>query len=144
MGSRYVGQECTVGLTEGGVPVKALTAIKSSDITLKGDAVKSDYLGQPGPDFDEVSDGVEGKLEFEPDDPGFFDFLTRLAERKQGIRTFAVNINIRFVNRNGVSRFAVVPDAQFADIPLSLPERKQKLRGTLSYTAKTVRFPRNV
>lgn len=142
--ARYLGQECVVGLTADGQAVTALTAIKSSDINFKGEAVKSDYLGQPGPKFDEVSDGVDGKIEFEPDDPAFFDFLVRLIRRKQGLERFQVNINIRFNNRDGSSRFAVVPDAQFSDIPLSIPERKQKLRGTLNYMASTVRFPANV
>lgn len=144
MGYRVLGQEVRVSITVGGVLAKTLTAIKSLDVTFKGEAVKSDYLGQPGPDFDEVADGVDLKLEFEVDDPGFFDLLARLIRRKQGLEIFQVNISARFQFRNGVTRLVVIPDVQFADIPMSVPERKQKVRGSLTGNAKVPSLPTGV
>lgn len=143
MGARILGQETLVTLTRDGKLVLELTAIKSASFTFKGEAVKSDYLGQPGPVFDEVNDGVEGKLDFEVDDPAFFGFLTLLIQRKQGIPAaqFFVNINTRFNFRSGVSRFCVVPQVSFGDLPLEVPERKQKVRGSLSFMAQGARFP---
>jgi hypothetical protein len=78
-----MGQETLVTLTGDGQYIKEVSAIKMASFTFKGEAVKSDYLGQPGPVFDEVNDGVDGKIDFEIDDPAFFDFLTRLIQRKQ-------------------------------------------------------------
>lgn len=64
MSERLIGQETTVTLTLNGQLVTELTAIESSEFVFKGQAVSSDYLGQPGPVFDEVSDGVTVKIEF--------------------------------------------------------------------------------
>lgn len=146
MGARILGQETLVSLTRNGVLVQELTAIKSASFNFKGEAVKSDYLGQPGPVFDEVNDGVDGKIDFEVDDPGFFIFLTQLIQRKQGIPAaqFFVNINTRFNFRNGVSRLCVIPQVSFGDVPLEVPERKQKVKGSLSFMAQGARFPTGV
>lgn len=146
MGARLMGQETLVTLTSNGTLVQELTAIKSASFNFKGEAVKSDYLGQPGPVFDEVNDGVDGKLDFEVDDPAFFEFLVRLIQRKQGLPAaqFLVNINTRFNFRNGVRRICVVPQVSFGDVPLEVPERKQKVKGSLSFTAQGARFPRGV
>lgn len=146
MGARLMGQETLVTITRNGVLVQALTAIKSASFNFKGEAVKSDYLGQPGPVFDEVNDGVDGKIDFEVDDPAFFELLVLLIERKQGLPAaqFLVNINTRFNFRTGVRRFCVIPQVSFGDIPLEVPERKQKVRGSLSFMAQGARFPPNV
>lgn len=141
MGARALGQEITVALSVDNVVQKTFS-IKSADYEFKGEAVSSDYLGQPGPVFDEVNDGVEIKIEYEPDSPEFFDLLTRLVNRKQGLERFSVNISTRFNFRNGVSRLAVVPNAAFAGLPLSVPGRKEKLKGSMTASAQTVRFPR--
>ena len=105
MSERLMGQETTVTLTLNGQLVTELTAIKSSEFVFKGQAVSSDYLGQPGPVFDEVNDGVTVKIEFEVDSPQYFDLLARLIRRKRGEELFRVNINTRFNFRSGVSRF---------------------------------------
>lgn len=144
MSARILGQEVSINLVSDGQLVRELTAIKSGDFTFKGEAVKSDYLGQPGPVFDEVSDGVDIKLDFEVDDPQYFDLLERLIQRKQGVLRFDVNIKVRFNFRTGVSRLCVVPNVSFGDLPLSIPERKQKVRGSLSGMAQSARFPRGV
>ena len=146
MGARLMRQETLVTLTGDGQYIKEVSAIKMASFTFKGEAVKSDYLGQPGPVFDEVNDGVDGKIDFEIDDPAFFDFLTRLIQRKQGLPgfQFKVNINTRFNFRTGVRRFCVVPDVSFGDLPLEIPERKQKVKSSLSFMAEGARFPRGV
>ena len=146
MGARILGQETLVTLTRDGKLVLELTAIKSASFNFKGEAVKSDYLGQPGPVFDEVNDGVDGKIDFEVDEPGFFDLLSLLIQRKQGLPAaqFFVNINTRFSFRNGVSRICVVPQVSFGDLPLEIPERKQKVKGSLSFMAQGARFPTGV
>lgn len=148
MGERLMGQETLVTISRGNELVRQLTAIKSASFTFKGEAVKSDYLGQPGPVFDEVADGVEGKIDFEVDDPEFFAFLVLLIQRKQGIPAAlalgAIGINTRFNFRSGVTRFCSVPNVAFGDVPLEVPERKQKVRGSLSFNAQIARFPRGV
>lgn len=141
---RILGQETSVVITSGNTALKAFSAIKSAKFTFKGEAVKSDYLGQPGPVFDEVSDGVEINLEFEPDTPEYFDVLERLIQRKQGLLVFDTKITTRFNIRTGVSRICVVPDVSFGDLPLEVPERKQKVRGSLAGMAQVARFPRNL
>ena len=141
---RILGQETSVVITSGNTALKAFSAIKSCKFVFKGEAIKSDYLGQPGPVFDEVSDGVEVSLDFEPDTPDYFDVLERLIQRKQGLLLFDAKITTRFNFRTGVSRLCVVPDVSFADLPLEIPERKQKVRGSLQGFAQIARFPRNV
>jgi hypothetical protein len=91
-------------------------------------------------------DGVDGKIDFEVDDPAFFEFLVRLIQRKQGLPSaqFLVNINTRFNFRGGARRICVVPQVSFGDVPLEVPERKQKVKGSLSFMAQGARFPRGV
>lgn len=144
MGYRYLGQETQVSLTVNGKLATTLRAIKSTNLILKGAAVPSDYLGEPGPDYDEVSDGVDIKLDFEPDDDGFWDLLGSLVRRKQGLEHFVVNINTRLMNRGGQRRLIVVPNVSFGDLPIEIPERKQKVRGSLSGNAKVVLWPKNL
>lgn len=144
MSERLMGQETTVTLTLNGQLVTELTAIKSSEFVFKGQAVSSDYLGQPGPVFDEVSDGVTVKIEFEVDSPQYFDLLARLIRRKRGEELFRVNINTRFNFRSGVSRFCTVPNVSFGDLPMSVPERKQKVKGSLDGMAQSALFPSGV
>jgi len=43
-----------------------------------------------------------------------------------------------------VRRFCVVPDVSFGDLPLEIPERKQKVKSSLSFMAQGARFPRGV
>lgn len=144
MGARILGQETSVVLTRGNTALRAFSAIKSCKFVFKGEAVKSDYLGQPGPVFDEVSDGVEISLDFEVDEPQYFDVLSQLIRRKQGLEIFETKITTRFNFRTGVTRLCVVPDVSFADLPLEVPERKQKVRGSLQAFAQIARFPSNV
>lgn len=144
MGARILGQETSVVLTRGNAALRAFSAIKSCKFVFKGEAVKSDYLGQPGPVFDEVADGVEISLDFEVDEPQYFDVLSQLIRRKQGLEIFETKITTRFNFRTGVTRLCVVPDVSFADLPLEVPERKQKVRGSLQAFAQIARFPSNV
>lgn len=144
MGARILGQETSVVLTRGNTALRAFSAIKSCKFVFKGEAVKSDYLGQPGPVFDEVADGVEISLDFEVDEPQYFDVLSQLIRRKQGLEVFETKITTRFNFRTGVTRLCVVPDVSFADLPLEVPERKQKVRGSLQAFAQIARFPSNV
>lgn len=144
MGARLLGQETSVVLTRGNTALRAFSAIKSCKFVFKGEAVKSDYLGQPGPVFDEVADGVEISLDFEVDEPQYFDVLSQLIRRKQGLEVFETKITTRFNFRTGVTRLCVVPDVSFADLPLEVPERKQKVRGSLQAFAQIARFPSNV
>lgn len=144
MGARLLGQETTVVITQGDAALREFSAIKMCKFVFKGEAVKSDYLGQPGPVFDEVADGVEISIDFEVDAPGFFDVLSRLIRRKQGLEFFETKITTRFNFRTGVPRLCVIPNVSFADLPLEVPERKQKVRGSLQAFAQIARFPSNV
>ena len=57
---------------------------------------------------------------------------------------FRVNINTRFNFRTGVSRFCTVPNVSFGDLPMSVPERKQKVKGSLDGMAQSALFPSGV
>lgn len=143
MGARVLGQEVTINVTVNGTPQKSFS-VKSADFEFKGEAVTSEYLGRPGPVFDEVADGIEIKMDYEPDDTSYFDLLSQLIQRKQGLLRFDVNISARFNFRNGVSRIVVVPKVSFAGLPLSVPGRKEKLKGSLTASAEVARFPAGV
>ena len=146
MSSRILGQEVRITLIKDGQLIKTIQAIKSLTITIKGEAVKSDYLGRKAPVFDEVSDGVEFKLDNEIDDSDYFDLLTLLIRRKQGdpLQQFKVNLTARFNFRNGVRRLGTIVECAFGDIPLEIPERKQKVRSGLTGSAEGIQFPRGV
>lgn len=146
MGARLMGQETLVTATRRGSLIKQVTAIKMCKFNFKGDRVTSDYLGQPGPVFDEVNDGVDGMLDFEIDDPDYFDLLVLLIERKQGLpqSQFDLNINTRFNFRTGVRRFCTVPQVALGNIPLEIPSRKEKVKSSFDFAAQGARFPRGV
>lgn len=141
---RLLGQDVRIIITADGSLIKTIQSIKDMNFTIKGEAVKSDYLGDKGPKFDEVNDGVEFKLTNEVDDPDYFDLLTRLINRKMGIENFIVNLSARFNFRTGVRRIGTITDVSFGDIPLEAPERKQKVRSGLTGYAGGITFPRGI
>lgn len=141
---RLMGQDCRITLSAGGRLIKEIQAIKGVNFDIMGDAVPSDFLGEPGPDFDEVANGVSFKLDTEIDDEAYFDFLTRLIARKQGRDNFVVNLNARFNFRNGKRRIGTVPNCYFDNIPLEIPGRKEKVRSGLNGKAKIIQFPRGI
>lgn len=92
--------------------------ILSADFNFVAEMPKQHYLGERAQRYDEVYQGVEGKLDAHLDNPKWFDFAFQVQQRQQRLVFFKINLNGRFQFSDGQVRRLVIPDISIGTIPL--------------------------
>lgn len=137
--SRLLGRDVSIRMSQGGVPLATITAIKSFTFELRVRNLKDGLLGETGQRQDEIFDEVGGSFVIQPEDPEVFTFMKFIADRaiSRAFDEGQVTINFRcnFPNR-GLARI-VIPSPAFDTMPFNASARDAYTELSVSYAAES-------
>lgn len=136
MAQRLKGQEVEVLIVVDGNPQTNITAIKSFDVTLEQDILDEGFLGETTNRKDSIYNGISGNIEFQTDDQGIFDILTKIVDKARR-RTPGLKINIKATLNypNGQRPKILVPDVEFGAMPFNVGSRSDYATIKLPFAA---------
>ena len=138
---RLRGDEVQLRLTQNGVLLRTLTAIKDFEITLKIERKAEGYIGEGTQRQDMQFMGAQGTITFTPEsqEPLLLAFAVKDRASRR-VAQSAVKINAVFVANfpNGDRPRMGVQDMQFGDIPFNASGREQYISMRLDWSADDV------
>lgn len=142
MSGRILGQETQIRVVSDGVLQKEIDEVKSFDFTYQIKVLTEEFLGRTSNEKDEIYQGINGALEFQPRSLQVFDLLEAIKSRAQKRTAGGVIINISFVALfpNGDRPRLVIQDAKFPDPGLKSPGRAQFVNAPWNFEASNARY----
>lgn len=137
---RVLGLSTSVLVVVDTAVLKSITKIKSFTGEIEIKTLEEGYLGFPTNLFDEVLQGFSGKLEFDHDDPDFFDFCGRLIARSSRQVDFKVNITTSFKYADGSVRRMQLQDVSFGNVPIGIRGRSEYMSSSLDCKTGLIKF----
>ena len=138
---RLRGDECQVRITQNGVLLRTLTAIKSVDIILKIEKKNEGFIGEGTQRHDEQYMGCAGTIQFQPESQEPLQLAFAVRDRaSRRVAQGAVRVNMVLVANfpNGDRPKMTVQDMQFGDIPFNVAGREQYVSQTFDFEADDV------
>jgi len=122
--ARLKGQEVECLLVVDGVAQNSITDIRSFEVAAKTEIKEEGYLGEKTNRYDEIFNGVRGRIEFHYENQDVFDLLTSILDRAKR-RTPGTQINIKATLNfpNGDRPRVLINDAFFGEIPFNFASR---------------------
>jgi hypothetical protein len=127
VGLRLKGQECQIRITQNGVLMSTLTAIRSFSAIAELAQLTEEYLGETAQRVDDIFNKVKGTAEFHVEDASAFDFVTnvvRRSQRRTAAGSFKVNIHALVTFPDGRQKRIQIFDVAFGELPFGFPTRK--------------------
>lgn len=134
---RVRGQETQVRITQAGVLLSTITAIKSSNFAFVNRILTDQYLSETAQRKDMIFENIRGQILIHPEDQEVFtliQFLIDRAQRRVAV-TAQVNIASRLSFPNGQRPRINVFDAQFGELNLNIAGRDAYVDLTLPFEA---------
>lgn len=138
--SRVKGQEVDLSFTDPDGDV-SFSEILNFEAELDIELLEEHYLGQTAAEYDEIFNGVTGKIELHMRDASWIQFTEKVQDRAQR-RTaasgkFTVTSSFRFPNGQRVR--ITFEDIHFGRMPLVTGARKEYVRATIEWAGSTIR-----
>jgi hypothetical protein len=142
MSERIRGQETQIRVVSDGVLQKEIDEIKSFDFTYQVKIQTEEFLGRTSNEKDEIYQGINGTIEFQPRSLQVFDLLETIKARAQrrGANPPIINISFVAVFPNGDRPRLVIKDAKFQDPGLKSPGRSQFVTAPWSFEASDAKY----
>jgi hypothetical protein len=140
---RLRGDEVQLRLTQNGVLLRTLTAIKSFDVILKIEKKTEGFIGEGTMRHDMQFQGVAGTIVFQPESQEALQLAFAIRDRaSRRVAQSAVHINAVFVAEfpNGDRPRMSVTDMQFGDIPFNVAGREQYVSMTFDFECDDVQL----
>lgn len=140
MGSpRIKGQEIEVLLILNGVLQDTITDVRSFEVAAKLETKEEGYLGEKTNRYDEIFNGVRGRMELHFENKDVFDLIESIIDRAKR-RTPGTQINIKATLNfpNGDRPRVIISDAFFGEIPISFGSRGDYGTVSLDFQAEDV------
>lgn len=121
---RIKGQEVEVILVVDGTPQANITDVRSFEIAAKLELKEEGYLGEKTNRYDEIFNGIRGRIELHFENQDVFDLMKSVADRAKR-RTPGTQINIKATLNfpNGQRPRVIIPDCFFGEIPINFASR---------------------
>ncbi len=121
---RIKGQEVEVLLIVDGVVQDTITDVRSFEVAAKLEVKEEGYLGEKTNRYDEIFNGMRGRLELHFENRDVFDLLTSIIDRAKR-RTPGTQINIKATLNfpNGDRPRVLVANAFFGEVPFNFATR---------------------
>jgi hypothetical protein len=122
--ARIKGQEVEVSLIVDGTVADTTTDIRSFEFAYKLESKEEGYLGEKTNRYDEIFNGMRGRIEFHYENQDVFDIIKSIVDRAKR-RTPGTQINIKATLNfpNGDKPRVLISDAFFGEIPLNFGSR---------------------
>jgi len=121
---RIKGQEVEVILIVDGTAQNTITDVKSFEVAPKLEMKEEGYLGEKTNRYDEIFNGVRGRMELHFENADIFDVMLSVIDRAKR-RTPGTKINIKATLNfpNGDRPRVLVSDASFGEFPIGFGGR---------------------
>lgn len=121
---RIKGQEVELVVIADGVPVEAVTTIKSFELEDQLETKSEGYLGETTNRADSVYNGIRGSFEVHSATKSIFTFIqTAVDKARRRVPGARINIKVTLNFPNGERARVVIPEAEFGAMPMSFPSR---------------------
>lgn len=115
---RIRGQEVQIRISQGGQPLRTITAIESLTVTFKQDVLRKGYLGETTERHDDIFKGVGVELTFDPESSDGVVLIQALrdrAARRTSLASTQVNLTAILNFPNGQRPRITIADLKFQD-----------------------------
>lgn len=121
---RIKGQEVEVLLVVDGKIQSQMTDVRSFEVAPKTEIKEEGYLGEKTNRYDEIYNGVRGRMELHFENQSVFDFWFAIIDRAKR-RTPGVKVNIKSTLRfpNGQKPRVILQDVFFGEMPMNFAGR---------------------
>ena len=124
MSQRIKGQEVEVLIVADGAVQDTITDVRSLEITLKTEIKEEGYLGETTQRFDEIFNGVGGRIELHIENSGIFSLFSLVIERARRREPGAkINIKTTLNFPNGEKPKVQLSDCFFGPFPFGFGSR---------------------
>lgn len=107
-----------------GVVQETITDVRSFEVAAKLEIKEEGYLGEATNRYDEIFNGVRGRMELHLDNKDIFDFLTSVIDRaKRREAGTQVNVKATLNFPNGDRPRVMINNAFFGEVPLNFASR---------------------
>ena len=137
---RIKGQEVEVLLIVDGTVQDTITDVRSFEVAAKLETKEEGYLGEKTNRYDEIYNGVRGRLELHVENKDVFTLLQSIIDRAKR-RTPGTQINIKATLNfpNGDRPRVLVANAFFGEIPINFGSRGDYGTVGLDFQAEDIR-----
>ncbi len=121
---RIRGQETEILLIVDNVIQDTITDVRSIEFAFKFEMKEEGYLGERTNRYDEIFNGMRGRIELHFENDDIFDLITAILDRAKR-RTPGTLINIKTTLNfpNGDRPRVVIPDVKFGEVPINFASR---------------------
>lgn len=138
---RIKGQEVEVLLIVDGTVQETITDVRSFEVALKLEIKEEGYLGEKTNRYDEIFNGVRGRLELHIENDDIFDLMRSIVDRAKR-RSPGTQINVKATLNfpNGDRPRVLVSNAFFGEIPLNFASRGDYGTVSLEFQAEDLQI----
>ena len=139
--ARIRGEETSIAITADGVLQAQITDVKDFEFTCVLEKKKEDFLGQTTSQYDEIFNGIDGKMLVQFGNRQIFDLAqTIMARARRRVPGAKINIKSTLNLPDGTLVRALIPDCMFGSIPFNNPGRAEYLTASLEFSASEGKF----
>lgn len=139
--NRIKGQETVVGIVLNSKLQKSITAVKDLEVTAKLEKKEEGYLGETTNRYDEIFNGVDGKMVIHIESKTIFDLMQSVIDRaKRRAPGNTINIQTTLNFPNGEKKRVFLQNVFFGNMPLGFGARDQYVPLSLDFSCEDLRL----
>ncbi len=137
--TRIKGQEVEILIVSNGVVEENITAIRSFEVAAKLETKEEGYLGETTQRYDEIFNGLRGRMEVHNVTRAVFDLMLKVVDRaKRRTPGFQINIKATFNFPDGDRPRVFIEDAFFGEIPFNAAGRADYVTASLDFQSSDI------
>jgi len=137
---RIKGQETEVLIVSKGQALDSITDVRSFEVTVKTDIIEQGYLGEKTNRYDEIFNGVSGRMDLHFENQSIFDLFADVVNRaKRKEPDTRINIKTTLNYPNGQRPRVQINDCFFGSFPISFGSRADYGSVTVEFAASDFR-----
>jgi len=124
MSMRIKGQEIELMIVLDGKQMDTVTDFRSFEVASKLEIKEEAYLGEKTNRYDEIFNGVRGRMELHFENADVFDLIKAIVDRAKR-RTPGTQVNIKATLNfpGGTKKRVLIPDVFFGEFPMNFGGR---------------------
>jgi hypothetical protein len=135
---RIKGQEVTILIVQDSQLQDTLKDIQDAEITVQSEVIEKGYLGEKGNRFDDIFNGIKGKLTLHLHTQDYFTFVQSVINRQQrAVPDTVFNISMVLAFPNGQTPSILCQDCVFGEFPITAGARNDYVQTTIDFSCQS-------
>lgn len=142
MAQRIKGQEVKIQMVGPSGKEDGIIDVQSFEASFQVERLEENYLGETTTRYDDIFNGVKGKIELHLENQTYFRFMERVQRRAQRRDSADGQFNIMAVLKfpNGQKVRVLLEDVFFGEIPLNVSSRSDYVQTSVDWGCSNGRF----